>query len=63
MNEPLVKKCNYYLSLTTGSLLLEHYTRECEFLNFEEEEKQHPSLKTTTKKNTTKQTFSCVLTK
>ena len=30
-----------FLSIFTGSLMHEHYTRECEFENFDKKQKQH----------------------
>ena len=42
----------FFLSIYTGSLILEHYTRECEFGNFDKIKK----TKTTQKKNNTKNT-------
>ena len=46
------KKLSIYLSIFTGSLIYEHYTRECEFGNFDKiKNKKHKKKK---KKNNTK---------
>ena len=41
-----------YLSIFTGSLIYEHYTRECEFGNFDKIKKQKTQKNKTTQKNT-----------
>ena len=43
---------SFFLSIFTGSLIHEHYTRECEFENFDKiNNKKHKKYKTTQKKN------------
>ena len=44
---------SFFLSINTGSLIHEHYTRECEFGNFDKIKKP----KKTQKSKTTKKTF------
>ena len=45
----------YFLSFVTGSLIHEHYTRECEFGNFDKNKKQKQHKKNTkTQKKTQK---------
>ena len=43
------KAYSFFLSIFTGSLIYEHYTRECEFGNFDK-------IKNTKKQNNTKKT-------
>ena len=43
---------SFFLSIFTGSLIYEHYTRECEFGNFDKiKNKKHTKKKTTQKKH------------
>ena len=46
-----LKFLSFFLSIYTGSLIHEHYTRECEFGNFDKikKQKQHKKNKTTQK--------------
>ena len=46
----------YFLSIITGSLIHEHYTRECEFGNFDKIKNKNNTKKRNNTKNTHKKT-------